>query len=92
MHEILKYPKNLFMPKYQKTTWDSSFRNRHITDLSLGTYWKPIAKVIRYALKKLGWQVRLRGRGMRASKYHNINNDIRVKDSVFLAVYARKIS
>ena len=54
-----------------------------------GTYVKPVAMLKRWWLKRQGWKVRLRGRGQRSGKYQNYTHDIRIQDSLFLAVYAQ---
>lgn len=79
------------MQIYDHSGWiGAEHDNRMVVCLGLGTYWKPIAFLIRFFLKRRGYSVKLRGRGVRATKHHNFDADIRIRDSVFLAIYARK--
>ena len=94
--ELLKYKHNIVKPAlvinyHEVRKQDNYSVIDHIEyQLKLGTYWKPIAKIIRFILKRHGWSVKLRGRGIRSSKRHNFNKDIAMRDSVFCAVYAWK--
>ena len=91
--ELIVYRKNIFYPKFS-----CEYRVQEITNfeyvitrnLKLGTYIKPLSKLIAWVLKKGGYRVNLRGRGKRVGKYYNNTRDIRMKDSLFCGIYAQK--
>jgi hypothetical protein len=55
-----------------------------------GIYWKPIARLVAYYLRRKGYRIWLRGRGTRKGKDVNSNGDLKLKDAVFCAVYIRR--
>ena len=83
--ELWNYRENIFNPKLEAKT-----RRGKIT-INFGTYYKPIARKIAKILeKRFGWDVRLRPRGDRCHKETNKHNEIKVKDSLFMAIYGRQ--
>jgi len=91
MSELWKYRRNIFRPKFESSSRRCEYDKKTHQTLILGTYIKPLAKIIRSILKRFGYKVQLRGRGMRSGKHQNFTGDIRIQDAKFLAVYARRI-
>jgi hypothetical protein len=88
-NELSKYSDNIFNLKMETVDNYGSRTGCQIT-INVGTFWKPIGYMVRDSLIKQGYTVKLRGRGDRSAKYHNSHKDIRLIDSVFVAVYATK--
>lgn len=86
--EVLKYKGHIFHPEFVVISRYTEYSKK--TTTRMGTYLKPLARFVAGIAKIFGYKIRLRGRGERCTKYHNMNGDIRINDALFLTVYGDK--
>jgi len=65
------------------------YKTKTSSDKHLGTFIRPLARIIGNRYRKQGVKVWYRGRGKRYDKKENSNGDIRVGDALFLAIYKK---
>lgn len=85
--EIIQYRHQLINPNIKVVYWNNK---KGVQTINIGTYWKPIARLLGRMCQQIGYRVHYRGRGRREGKHTNSNNDIRIGDSKFLAIYLHK--
>jgi hypothetical protein len=82
--ELFEYPHLAYQPRCDVFNYSNSER------INVGTYIKPIAIEVGDKLKAKGYKVVLRGRGKRKGKDTNYNQDLKMRDALFLSVYGFK--